>query len=152
MGLPNKVPLGFDLLDHCLMRGIRHQQGLAVPAADLLLPEGEDHEPTVERIGLQTVEEQVVQIFSARRPSTPNGRASCCIKQGPRGRPVRPPVQVTLARHRCAFPFFFGRNRRSGLIAIVTCISGLCYRSSSANSDGDGNYTAKMRVRASNGG
>ena len=73
MALPNKVPPGFDLLGPCVMRGIDHQQGLAVPTADLLLPEGEDHEPTVERIGLQTVEEQVVQIFSARRPSTPNG-------------------------------------------------------------------------------
>lgn len=59
------------------MRGIGHQQGLAIPAADLVLPESEDHEPAIVPIGLQAVEEQGVQIFgtsAGRQPDREDGR------------------------------------------------------------------------------
>jgi hypothetical protein len=49
-----------------LVRRIGLQQGLGIPAADLVLPEREQHEPLVVRIGPQAVEEQGMQVFGPR--------------------------------------------------------------------------------------
>ncbi len=70
----NAVPLLLDDGNQILVRFVLLGQGFGVVAANLVLPEGEQHKLLIGGIGFQAVEQQCMSVFSAHAGGQDQGK------------------------------------------------------------------------------